>query len=178
MKKPNMNPPRVTYTEEQKLEAMRLFVLCGNASDVCRQLKIPFPTMEQWKTKQWWKDGVRDIRNGNDDLLDVKLTNAIDSALSKINDRIENGDQIYDPRTGDIIRVPAKLRDLTAAFNSVLEKRQIVRKQPTKITQQISNAQQLQDLAQQFAAFVSNKKEPKEALTLEQDEDGVFTIEE
>ena len=89
-----------------------------------------------------------------------------------------------DSRTGGTVRVGAKLRDLNTAFNGLMDKRQLIRKQPTKIIEQQSSAAQLQNLANQFAAFVSGKpiKETVDQLAyidgenVEQDEDGTYRV--
>ena len=67
-----------------------------------------------------------------------------------------------------------------------MDKRQLIRKQPTKIVEQQSTAAQLANLANQFAAFVSGKKptdnlkdvtlEFIEGETVEQDEDGTYRV--
>ena len=72
-------------------------------------------------------------------------------------DRLEKGDYIYDVRTGRTRRIPVKLRDVTNTVNSVIDKRQLIRKQPTKIVEQQSTAAQLQNLAEQFTKFVKGK---------------------
>ena len=74
--------------------------------------------------------------------------------------------------------MPAKLRDVNHAFNSLVDKRQLIRKLPTKIVESSQTEQKLKQLAVQFAEFVNqnkNKKEP-EALTLEQDVEGVYAV--
>ena len=101
-------------------------------------------------------------------------------------DRIEKGDHIYDPRTGAIRQIPAKLRDVNNAFNSIMSNRQLIRKQPTKIVEQQNTAVQLANLANQFAAFVSGKPvkdnlkevtlEFIEGETVEQDDDGTYRV--
>jgi hypothetical protein len=84
--------------------------------------------------------------------------------------------------------VPAKLRDLNVAFNSLIDKRQLIRKQPTKIIEQQTTATQLQNLADQFAQFVTGKtKQEKfndlvedviEGETVVQNEDGTWEVKE
>jgi glutaminase len=95
-------------------------------------------------------------------------------------DRIENGEFIYDQKTGQVIRTPAKLRDLNTAFNTLLDKRQLLRNKPTKIVEQQQTATQLQNLAEQFAKFVKNTA-PKEVEYIEgetvvQNEEGVWEV--
>lgn len=134
--------------------------------------------------KDWWKELIAKIRSEEDQVLDAKLSKTMDKALEQLMDRLENGEYIYDQKTGKIKRMPAKLRDLNIAFNNVLDKRQLIRKQPTKIVEQQSTALALQQLADSFAKFVNkNEKELPtceliEGETVVQGDDGVYEIKE
>ena len=177
---------RAQWSEKKKLEVLAYYLANGSVADTCRECRVPYRTIQMWKSQDWWKDKVRDIQNEEYDKLDVKLSKALDKALDQVMNRIENGDHIYDPRTGAIRQIPAKLRDVNNAFNSIMDKRQLIRKQPTKIVEQQSTAAQLANLANQFAAFVSGKKptdnlkdvtlEFIEGETVEQDEDGTYRV--
>lgn len=124
------------------------------------------------------------IRSEEDQQLDAKLSKIIDKTLVHLMDSIENGEHVYDQRTGKIKRMPAKLRDLNNAFNTILDKRQLIRKQPTKIVEQTTTASQLQNLADSFAKFVNQKVIEPEALhyiiddTVVQNEQGVWEVKE
>ena len=174
------------WSDKKKNEALAFFVANGSLTETSRECQVPLPTLHKWKASEWWKDRVQAIQNEEYDKLDVKLSKALDKALDQVMDRISNGDHIYDPRTGQIRQIPAKLRDVSNAFNSIMDKRQLVRKQPTKIIEQQSTATQLQNLAEQFAAFVSGKQKVEkvdeltlefiEGETVEQDEDGTYRV--
>ena len=80
--------------------------------------------------------------------------------------------------------MPAKLRDLNFAFNTLLDKRQLLRNKPTKIVEQHSTAVQLQNLADSFAKFV-NKTVTElptehyiEGDTVVQNDDGIYELKE
>lgn len=125
---------------------------------------------------------VQKIQSEEDQKLDAKTSKIIDRALENILDRIENGEDIYDQKTGKIKKMPAKLRDLNTAFNSLLDKRQLLRNKPTKIVEQQSTAIQLQNLAEQFAKFVEKKHDEPvdrhyiEGDTVVQNEDGTYEV--
>jgi hypothetical protein len=175
---------RAQWSEKKKNEALAYFVACGSLAETSRQCVVPYDTVKYWSRSDWWKDRINDIRSEDYDRLDSKLTKALDKALDQVMDRIENGDEVFDSRTGGTIRVGAKLRDLNAAFNGLMDKRQLIRKQPTKIVEQQSTAHQLQNLANQFAAFVSGKpvKETIDQVAymegdlVEEGEDGIYHV--
>lgn len=147
-------------------------------------LGVPYVTLESWKRADWWKELVAKIQAEEDQQLDAKTSKIINKALENIMDRIENGEDIYDQKTGKIKKMPAKLRDLNTAFNSLLDKRQLLRNKPTKIIEQQSTALQLQNLAEQFAKFVEKKVEELptqhyiDGDTVVQNADGVYEIKE
>lgn len=174
------------WSEKKKLEALSYYMANGSLAETSRHCQVPYPTLMKWKMSDWWKDKVRDIQTEDYDKLDAKLTKALDKALDQVLDRIENGDHIYDPRTGKLRQVPVKLRDANIAFNGLMDKRQLIRKQPTKIVEQTTTAAQLQNLADQFAAFVTGKKvtdnlkdvtlEFIAGETVEQDDEGTYRV--
>ena len=184
-KKNNINQDdRMQWSEKKKLECLAFYVANGSLAETSRQCQVPYRTVAAWKASDWWKDKVRDIQSEDYDRLDSKLTKALEKALDQVMDRIENGDEVFDSRTGGTVRVGAKLRDLNAAFNGLMDKRQLIRKQPTKIVEQQNTATQLQNLANQFAAFVSGKpiKDTIDQVAymdgdnVEMDEDGVYRV--
>ena len=172
------------WKEAKRIEAVVTYLANGNLAETSRQLGVPISTMEMWKRAEWWKDLVEKIQAEEDQQLDAKTSKIINKALENIMDRIENGEDIYDQKTGKIKKMPVKLRDLNVAFNSLLDKRQLLRNKPTKIVEQHSTATQLQNLAEQFAKFVEKKiEEPPtqhyiDGDTVIQNADGVYEIKE
>ena len=172
------------WKEAKRIEAVTTYLSTGNLTETGRLTGVPLKTMEQWKTSDWWKEMEKKIRSDEEQHLDAKLTKIIDKTLEKLVDSIENGEHIYDQRTGQIKRMPAKMRDLNNAFNTILDKRQLIRRQPTKIVEQTNTATQLQNLADQFASFVKKTVQELPAQefiendTVIQNEDGVWEVKE
>lgn len=172
------------WKEAKRIEAVTTYLSTGNLTETGRMTGVPLKTLEQWKKSDWWKEMEKKIRSDEDQQMDAKLTKIIDKTLEKLVDSIENGEHIYDQRTGQVKRMPAKMRDLNNAFNTILDKRQLIRRQPTKIVEQTTTATQLQNLADQFANFV--KKTVQELPdrhyinedTVIQQEDGTYIVKE
>ena len=179
---------RGRWSEKKKIEALTTYMGCGSYVLTAQQCNVPLETVKTWSKSDWWKDRVKELQSEDYDKIDSKLTKALDKALDQVMDRIENGDWMYDPKTGKVKQLPAKLRDLNSAFNSLMDKRQLIRKQPTKIIEQSNTAAQLQNLADQFAAFVTGKEKKDkfddlidqviEGETVEEGEDGVYYVKE
>jgi len=172
------------WKESKRIEAITTYLSTGNLTETGRMTGVPLKTLEQWKKSDWWKEMEKRIRSDEDQQMDAKLTKIIDRTLEKLVDSIENGEHIYDQRTGQVKRMPAKMRDLNNAFNTILDKRQLIRKQPTKIIEQTTTAVQLQNLAESFAKFVQKTIAEPEAMhyiegdTVIQQEDGTYAISE
>lgn len=170
------------WSETKRIQTVTTYLSTGNLTETAGIMGIPYKTLQQWKASDWWKDMEKTIRSEEEHQLDAKLTKIIDKTLEKLVDSIENGEHIYDQRTGKIKRMPAKMRDLNNAFNTILDKRQLIRKQPTKIVEQTSTATQLQQLADSFAKFVQKKVDelPEveyiEGETVIQQEDGSYAL--
>lgn len=168
------------WSEAKRIEAVTLHLSIGSLPEVSRIMGIPYKTLEQWKAKDWWKELVAKIQQDEDANLDAKTNKIVNKALDALMDRIENGEYIYDQKTGKIKQTPAKLADLTRAFNVVLDKRQLLRGQPTKIIEQSTTATQLQNLADQFASFVKKTTSPEipfiEGESVVQQPDGTWEL--
>ena len=160
----------------------------GSVTMAANQSNVPFETVKSWARSDWWKDKVKEIQNEEYDKLDSKLSKVLDKALDQVMDRIENGEYMYDPKTGKTKIMPAKLRDLNTAFNSLMDKRQLIRRQPTKIVEQTTTALQLKELAEQFSQFVTGKEKTEsfnevvdktiEGDTVVQNADGTWEVKE
>ena len=170
------------WKESKRIEAITTYLSTGNLTETGRMTGVPLKTLEQWKKSDWWKEMEKRIRSDEDQQMDAKLTKIIDRTLEKLVDSIENGEHIYDQRTGQVKRMPAKMRDLNNAFNTILDKRQLIRRQPTKIVEQTTTAVQLQNLAESFAKFVQKTIAEPEAMhfiagdTVIQQEDGTYAV--
>ena len=176
------------WSQRKRLEAVTTYLACGSPSLTATQINVPYETLQSWRKQDWWKEYTNELQNTDNDRLDSKLSKALDKAIEQINDRIENGDFVFDQKTGKVKQVPVKLRDLNSAMNTFIDKRQLLRKQPTKIIEQQTTQNQLQELAKQFAQFVTGKQtEEKEVNTVQefiesdtvvQDDSGSYYVKE
>lgn len=117
-------------------------------------LNIPSNTLRVWKTQEWWKELVDSIQSGEGQRTDNKMSKTIDKALDLIMDRLNEGDYQYDQKTGRVVKIPLKARDLERISSGLFDKRQLIRKQPTNIKiDDLTQKDRLLMLAEQFAKF-------------------------
>ena len=171
VKAPRKNTPGVPglWSDKKKNEAIAVYLATGSATLTSEQINVPIHTLNKWKASTWWKDKVTELQKEDYDRLDTRLGKALDKALDEVMDRLEKGECMFDVRTGKVKRIPAKLRDINTTFTQLLDKRQLIRKQPTKIVEQQSTAAQLQNLADQFTKFVTGKLNEDKVIDLVKD---------
>ena len=130
-------------------------------AETSRLINVPKGTLDKWKTSDWWKDLIEEIQSGEGQKQDNKMSKVIDKALDTLMERIDDGDFQYDQRTGRLVKVPLKARDLERVTSGLFDKRQLIRKKPTNIkVDDLNQAGRLLKLAEQFASFAGKKVEP------------------
>lgn len=94
-----------TYTQTEKINCLKLYLVTGNLTAVCATLKIPYETARQWKYSKWWEDLSTEIKAEGRIELSAKLKKVAEKALGETLDRLENGDWVMSP-TGELTRKP------------------------------------------------------------------------
>lgn len=148
-----------TWPKEQKLAAVTQYLALGNMRLVSATTGIDYGLLRKWKMEDWWKEFEREIRNTDNLQLDTKLTKIVDRSLEAVADRLENGDYIYDSKTGRMERKPVAMKDAAKVSVDLLTKRELLRGNATSRTETtaVPVADQLKFLAAEFARMTSGK---------------------
>lgn len=149
---------RKHYTEKEKLNAVCVFAVAGNSRRVAEITNIPEATIRAWKTTEWWNEAIQRIVVEQDEELGTKLTKLVDKAVDAVNDRLENGNYVYNPKLDKLIRKPVDAKELAIVTAISIDKRQLLRGQPTSRTETISQDDKLKRLSEQFKNFVAAKE--------------------
>ncbi len=165
------------HTDKAKAKAVRLYLKTGSLRHVSEVMGISYSTLQSWKYRtSWWGELTKRFQEEADRKLSARMEEVVQKAVEQIEDRIENGDKILDSKTGEVISVPVKMRDLTAATKTLSDRTDILIGRATKDSiAKEQMADKLAKLAKEFANFTKNKSE---ALDLVEDESGVFQIED
>jgi transposase-like protein len=162
------------YSDKLKARAVREYMKLGNLALVARKLDVPFYTMQHWRYRtNWWDELTRRFQEESDRKLAAKMEEVVVKAISQIEERIDTGDKILDSKSGEVISVPVKTRDLTAAVKTLSDRSDILigRAQKDSIAKEMMS-DKLAKLAKEFAAFT-------QARTIEHDpQEGVPQIED
>ena len=166
------------WDKKKQLEAVTTYLATGSLAETSRIINVPYRTVQSWKLEsEWWPKVVEEIQSGENQKVDQKMSRIIDKTLEKLVERIEDGDYMYDQKTGRMVKVPIKARDLERITSGLFDKRQLIRKQPTNIKSDPSNqTDRLLKLAEQFASFAAGKeKEEQKEIVDEYIVDGEWT---
>ena len=164
------------YTDKEKLNAVCVFAVAGNSRRVAEITKIPEATIRTWKATEWWNEAMSRIITEQDEELNSKLTKLVDKAVDEVNDRLENGNYVYNPKLDKLIRKPVDAKELAIVTAISIDKRQLLRGQPTSRIERISQDERLLKLSEQFKNFTKAKEvtavvEEVEFESMEEDEE-------
>jgi transposase-like protein len=153
-----VDAPSRSWSDSQKLEAVTTYLSLGNLALTSRVLKIPEMTLREWKQKDWWKEIEGELKVQDNIQLSSRLKRIIESTLSVTEDRLANGDWIYDNKTGQLVRKPVNMRDAHKVAMDMIEKREILdNKAPTSVSvEQIDD--KLKKLAEKFEQIAAGRR--------------------
>lgn len=156
------------YTDKEKMEAACAFAVTGNSRRTAELVNVPEGTIRSWKTTEWWNEIQSRILKEQDEELDTKLTKLIDKAVDEVNDRLGEGDYVYNPKLDKLIRKPVGAKDLAITSAVLVDKRQLLRGQPTARLEKVSQDERLLKLQEEFKRFASSKtiEQPVEVLSV------------
>ena len=151
------------WDDEIKQQAVEMFLKSGNMKEVERNLNIPYVTLKYWKKTKWWDEYTRAIRGEKDVILSHRVEAMLAKAFDHLEERLERGDTMYNPHTGEMVRVPVKAQVINAISANLAKQRIDLANQPTEhqMHDKDATAAKLVELADAFAAFVGKKPKPK-----------------
>lgn len=158
-----------TWPMAKRVEAVTQYLVLGNMALVSAVIGVDHQLLRRWKMAPWWSEMEAQIRATENIQVDGKLTKIVDKTLDAVLDRVENGDFIYDGKTGKIRRKPANLQTVAKVATEMLTKRELLRGNATerKETTQVSIADQLKSLALEFSKWSKPKQDAIDVETIE-----------
>jgi hypothetical protein len=152
------------YSDSQKIEAVTTYLALGELKLTANVLKIPEITLKVWKQKDWWKEIENDLRTQEDLQLSVRLQKIINKSFDQVEDRLSNGDFIYDQKTGQLVRKPVSMKDAHKVAVDLVDKRRVlIDRQPQTASVESVEAKLLK-LAEKFAE-IAGKTKPQVEVT-------------
>jgi len=146
------------WSDAQKLECAKLWLITGNVTHTAAALNIPLVTVKKWRQQKWWKELIDEIKTEGNIQLSQRLKTVAEKALNTTLDRLENGDFQYDPKSGELIRRPVLMRDAHRVASDLLDKHLEMEKQPYQEEAMKATQDRLEALAKTFAGFAKKVK--------------------
>lgn len=157
-----MGMKRGIYPESKRIEVVTLYTVTGNLKRVSELSKVPEDTIRQWRKQEWFQSLMTEIREENNEKIDAKFTEIVEKTQELVLDRLVNGDFAIHPKTGEMIRKPVNIRDLSIVSAITVDKRQLLRGLPTSRTEQVgTQADKLTKLAESFMQLANKAKQPR-----------------
>ena len=147
-----------SWSDKQKIEAVQSYLLLGNLALTSRILNIPEITLRVWKTSEWWKNTVEDIKASENIQMSTRLKKILDASLVAVEDRLVNGDFVYDNKTQQMVRKQVNMRDAHKVAVDLMEKSSVLEKATTPKEQEQTDESRMERLAQLFIDKVNAKK--------------------
>jgi hypothetical protein len=147
-----------TWSDKQKLEAVQSWLMLGNLALTARVLNIPEVTIRYWKNSEWWKTAVEEIKIQEDMQMSARLKKIVDASLMAVEDRLLNGDIMYDQKSGEMVRKQVNMRDAHKVAVDLMDKKAIIDKTAVAVVEEKKDEDRLMKLAEKFADFVTQKK--------------------
>lgn len=145
------------WSDSQKIEAVQTYLILGSLKLTAGALKIPFDTLKAWKASQWWKDLIEEMRVQEDLQLSTRLKKIITKSYDVLEDRLDNGDFVFDQKTGEMRRRPVAMRDAHKVAMDLVQSREhlIDRHFEGQSVTEDKIEKTLANLADQFAKIAS-----------------------
>ena len=147
------------HSEKKKAEAVVAYMTLGSAKLAAAFVGVPLPTFQTWRYERWWKDLEMEIRDEENLLLDKKLSRIVDKTLKLIEDRVDEGDFLWDSKNQKLVRRPLRAHDAIKVAGELFDRRHLLRER--RQIEEINNvnvSDHLVRLAEQFIKFAKAKQ--------------------
>lgn len=141
------------HSIEKKVHAACLYAVTGDIKQVSQLCDIPVNQLKTLMAEQWWEDTVQQVRREENDLITAKMTSFVERSLDAVVERLETGDTVINLKTGETYKVPVKLRDIAMVITAFLEKRNLLRGEPTTRSEKLGQEDILKELGSKFESF-------------------------
>ena len=155
---------KAKWTQNQKLEAATTYLMLGSLAQTAIVTGVPFYTLRSWKTTDWFRELLTQIRTEDVQQLDSNLQRVVDKALKTVEDRLDLGDHQYDPKTGKLVRVPVKAHVALKVTTELLNRQDKIHDKPEKQEIEKTIDARLLKLSEEFARFAGSRLIEGEAV--------------
>jgi len=140
------------WTYDTKITVAELLLSTQNMRVASEMTGVPYDTIKDWRKEDYWPQVLEEVHKMRRAELNTRLSKIVDSALTKIEDRLENGDYVLNNKTGEIMRKPVSLKDANQVAKDILGQQISLRKaEKDSVEIQTSVKDILSQLATEFS---------------------------
>jgi transposase-like protein len=153
-----------SWTEKTKNEVIHTYLVTGNLALTARIMDVPEETIRYWRKQDWWDDTVREIRHSGKVELSSKMKKIVEASIAVIEDRIVNGDFVFDQKSGEVVRKPVNLKDAHKVAIDMVDRQGVLEQEAdggVSSNEGKNIASSLEKLAEAFKTF-AEKNQVKE----------------
>jgi hypothetical protein len=158
------------WSEKTRMEVVTAYVVLGKVSLVVATTGVPEDTVRKWKMAPWWKEAEDEVRRSSKLALSGKLQEVVTKTYLQLEDRVANGDYIYDARLHKLVRKPIDAIVANKIIGDMIDRSILLEEKATK--EQINEdgiQQRLDKLREEFRSFAKGKllKDEKDIIDVE-----------
>jgi len=146
------------YPDSTKTDALKLWLVTGNLKQVAASMNIPYDTLKVWRGSKWWNELSQEIRTEGHLALSAKMQKIADKAMEVTLDRLENGEQVFDQKSGQTITKPVNMRDAHQVAVSFQDRALKLQNSPQDEAHQLAVHDRLAQLADAFSKMAGKTK--------------------
>ena len=142
------------YSPEKKVQAAGAYMICGTYAMAEKISGVPAQTISSWaRESAWWPAITAEMKKERNQELDVELTKTVHLANETLQDRLENGEEFFDSKSGEMKRRKVSATAAAKALSVAYANRALLRGDPTSRVEKISTEERLSRLGQEFQKF-------------------------
>lgn len=144
------------HTPDERLQAALAWTITGTSQGASTICGIPASTIRDWSNQEYWPALVAEARQLKQEELDAALTSIVDKCTKLIAQRLDSA--MNDPDIEKGVRGLA----ITAAV--AIDKRALLRGDPTSRTERVTVGERLERLRGEFAGMQANKSKQSDQV--------------
>lgn len=142
------------YTRSDRLRAAAAMVAHGNSLVVSNQTGIPGSTLRHWRRNdEEFQSMCQELWIEYGEEIKATLAQIVRESVEQVLDRLRGGDTVRDPKTGNLVRVPMRGKDIAICGAVAFDKLRLAESQPTAIVRHEDTKAQIKQLADEFRAI-------------------------
>lgn len=137
------------HTPDERLQAALAWTVTGTGEGASAVCGIPARTIQEWAHSEWWPALVAEARALKQEELDASLTNIITKCAQRLTERLDSDEGVS----------KAGIQQIATTLAISMDKRALMRGDPTSRTERVSSEERLTKLRDEFAGLMQARSE-------------------